>query len=57
MVTEPENLKTVPVPTFLLNTVPVPTLAPVPATVLVSGLALVLVLGQRKLSQINIYKQ
>jgi hypothetical protein len=56
MVTEPENLKTVPVPTFFLNTVPVPTLAPVPATVSVPGLALVLVLGQRKLSQINICK-
>ncbi len=29
-VAEPENLKTVPVPTFYLITVPVPVLAPVP---------------------------
>jgi hypothetical protein len=29
-VAEPENLKTVPVPTFYLNTVPVPIPAPVP---------------------------
>jgi hypothetical protein len=36
-VAEPENLKTVPVPTFYLNTVPVPTPVPVPVPAPVPG--------------------